>query len=636
MVSDTSRLRLAIVGVIGLSLFAAVFTRLLYLQVMDARELQALATQNQVREVFEPAPRGRILDRQGRPIVTNKVSQMVTVKRLEVEGDPEVLSRLAPLLGISRAELTRRIEDTRYSRFRPVPVAEDVSEELLVYLREHAQDFKGVEVVPSYQRAYPNGALAAHVLGYVGEINDKELAARKDKGYRLGDEVGKSGVEQTYEEDLRGRPGRVQLEVDALGRVVRTLSSTPSAPGNDVQLTVDLDVQRLAEESLERGLAAARGRNRGGGPPLASKGGAAVVLDPRDGSVLAMASNPTYDPGAFVNGIRPELFESLQAPPSGFPLNNRAIQGEYAPGSTFKLFTAVAALQTGMITPGTTILDTGEYRLPSCRGQTCTFRNAGSVSYGRVNLTRALTVSSDVYFYGLGADFWFRGGANAQAIQSTARQLGFGDRTGIPLSGEQKGRILDAGIRKKLNESNPEAFPNGRWYAGDNVNLSIGQGETVVTPLQLANAYATFANGGTLFSPRVAVRVLKPSGEVIRQLPPSPLRQVELPPNLRDPILEGLSGAVADPDGTAHGAFAGFPLDVFPVAGKTGTAQVMGKNDTAVFAAFAPARAPRYALSVFMEESGFGGAVAAPVARRVFEGLAGKPVGPVRLVGAVD
>ena len=636
MVSDTSRLRMAIVGVIVVSLFATVLTRLWYLQVMDAEQLQALATQNQVREVFEPAPRGRILDRLGFPIVTNKVSQTVRVNASEAT-DPEVLTRLAAVLAVPRAELVRRVEDPRFSRYRPVPVAEGVSEDLVVHLREHAQDFPGVDVAATSERAYPHGTLGAHLVGYVGEINDRELAARKDKGYRLGDEVGKAGVEQAYEDDLRGRPGRTALEVDSRGRVVRTLGFTPPVPGNDVQLTVDLDVQRLSEESLEQGLGAARGRNpRGSAGPLAAPGGSVVVLDPRDGSVVAMASNPTFDPAAFVNGVRPELFQALQAPASRFPLNNRAIQGEYAPGSTFKLVTAVAALQTGMIRPDTTFLDNGVFHLQSCRGQTCTFRNAGGASYGRVNLTQALTVSSDVFFYTLGANFWFRGGANTQAIQSTARQLGFGEQTGIGLAGEQKGRILDPAMRKKLNETNPRAFPNGRWYAGDNVNLAIGQGETVVTPLQLANAYATFANGGTIFAPRVAARVLKPNGELTREVSANVVRRVPFPPGLREPILQGLSGAVAEPGGTAQGAFSGFPLDVFPVAGKTGTAQVVGKNDTAVFAAFAPAHAPQYAMSVGMEESGFGGSAAAPVARRVFEGLAGKPPEPVRVAGAVD
>lgn len=633
MVSDSSRLRMAIVGVICLSLFAAVFTRLWYLQVMDSSELQALATQNQVREVFEPAPRGRILDRQGRPIVQNRVAQVVRVSRIETERDPEVITRLASVLGLPRAELEKRIADPRFSRYRPVPVTQGVSEDLVVYLREHAQDFPGVEVSATFERAYPAGPLAAHLVGYVGEINDKELAAREDMGYRLGDEVGKAGVEQSFEEDLRGRPGLIRLEVDSRGRVVRTLSSTPPVPGNDVQLTVDLDVQRLTEESLARGL----GRGRRNGPePVAPPGGAAVVLDPRDGSVLAMASSPTYDPAAFVNGIRPDVFQALQNPASRLPLTNRAIQGEYAPGSTFKLFTAIAALQTGMIDPTTTILDEGVYRLPQCRGQTCTFRNAGGVRYGPVNLTYALTVSSDVFFYTLGANFWLRGGPTTDAIQATARQFGLGVPTGVALPGEQKGRILDPALRKKLNESNPRAFPNGRWYAGDNVNLAIGQGETVVTPLQLANTYATFANGGTIFRPRVVARVLKPTGGVVREVAPERVGQVPLPPHLRAPVLDGLVGAVAHPKGTASQAFAGFPLHVLPVAGKTGTAQVTGKNDTALFAALAPAHAPQYALSVVMEESGFGGSVAAPVARRVLEGLAGQPPGPLRTAEAID
>ena len=637
MVSDSSRLRLAIVGVIALSLFAAAFARLWYLQVMDAPELQALAAQNQVREVFEPAPRGRILDRRGRPIVQNRVSQVVRVNRVELEKEPEVTERLAPLLGISQAELRKRIDDPRYSRYRPVPVAEGVSEELVVYLREHSQDFRGVDATATYERAYPHGPLAAHVVGYVGEINDRELSARKEKGYRLGDEVGKSGVEQAHDEDLRGRPGRTTLEVDSRGRVIRTLGSTPPVPGHDVQLTLDLDLQRLTEESLDQGLNAARGRPARGGVGLfASPGGAAVVLDPRDGAVLAMASNPTYDPASFVNGIRPDLFQLLQAPPSRFPLTNRAIQGEYAPGSTFKLVTALAALQTGMINPQTTFFDEGSYRLRDCQGETCVFRNAGGISYGRVNLSQALTVSSDVFFYNLGANFWFRGGATSQAIQATARQLGVGERTGIALSGEQRGRILDPGLRKKLSESNPRAYPNAKWYAGDNVNLSIGQGETVVTPLQLANAYGTFANGGTVFEPRVVARVVSPAGDLQRETPAKAVRQFPLPPPTRDPIVQGLVGAVADPRGTAHGAFAGFPLDVFPVAGKTGTAQVLGKNDTAVFAAFGPVPAPQYVVTVFMEESGFGGSVAAPAARRIFEGLAGKPLEPVRVAGAVD
>ncbi|MDP9402096.1 MAG: penicillin-binding protein 2 [Actinomycetota bacterium] len=637
MSNDSARMRLSIVGIVVISLFSAVFARLWYLQVLDSETLQAEAIRNQERLVFEPAPRGRILDRQGRPLVENRVSEAVTVTGIEVKGNDRVLSRLAALLGISIVELERRIADPRFSPYRPVPVAEGVPEDKIVYLREHAADFPGVQVQAVAERAYPNPGLAAHVLGYVGEINDTELAPRKTEGYRLGDEIGKSGTEQTYEADLRGRPSRLALEVDANGRVVRTLSSRPPEPGHDVQLTLDLDVQRLAEESLAQGLEASRRRvDRQDRKSFVAPAGAAVVLDPRDGSVLAMASFPTYDPSAFVRGISPELFRTLQDKANHFPLTNRAIQGQYAPGSTFKLITALAALQRGAITPDTTLVDEGFFRLRSCRGERCTFRNAGSRAYGKVNLTRALTVSSDVFFYNLGASFWFGGGPNTLAIQETARQLGLGERTGIPLTSEQRGRIPDPESRRRLHELRPDAFPEGKWRAGDNVNLSIGQGETVVTPLQLANAYAAFANGGTLFEPRVAARVLDGAGKTVREVAPKVLRQVPLDPNMRTPILEGLRGAVFDPMGTAAGAFAGFPLDALSVAGKTGTAQVTGRQDTALFAAFAPVENPQYVVAVVMEEAGFGGSAAAPVARRILQGLAGAPPGPVQVVGGID
>jgi penicillin-binding protein 2 len=637
-VTGNARLRLAIVGVVAFSLFATLSARLWYLQVLDSDEFQAAASRNQVRVIYEAASRGRILDRQGRPLVEGRAMQAVRVNRLEMGQDPDVVNRLAALLGLSVDEMKHRIDDKRFTVYRPVPVAERVSEDLVVYIKERAHEFPGVDAAPISERIYPHGSLAAHVLGYVGEINDRELDDRKSKGYRLGDDIGKSGAEQAYEDDLRGTPGRTELEVDSKGKLVSPPVVTQQpVPGNDVQLTIDLDVQRLAEESLAQGLDAARKRSDSdSGDLLRAPAGSVVVMDPRDGSILAMASLPTYDPTAFVNGVRPELFQALQAPEGYFPLTNRAIQGQYAPGSTFKLFTALAALQTNTIKPATTFLDEGVFQLRNCRGDKCTWRNAGGARHGRVNVSQALSVSSDVFFYTLGANFWFQGGPNSQAIQAAARQLGLGEKTGIPLTGELKGRIPDPATRKRLNEANPKAFPNGRWYAGDNVNLAIGQGEAAVTPLQLANAYATFANGGSMFVPRVAARVLTPSGTPVREAAPQRSRQVPLPAHIRLPILQGLKGAVSDPKGTAASAFLDFPLNIFPVAGKTGTAQVAGKQDTSVFVAFAPADSPRYVVAVVMEESGCGGSAAAPVARRVLEGLAGSPPAPVRAAGAVD
>ena len=638
MSSDSARLRLSIVGIVVVSLFSALFARLWYLQVMDTSTFQALATRNQVRVIYESAPRGRILDRMGRPLVENRGYQAITVTRKEIEDRPDVVTRLAALLAIPRDELERRIADQRYSPYKPVPVAENVPEDLVVYLREHGADFPGVAAAAVAERTYPHGALAAHVLGYVGEINDRELDQRRAKGYRLGDDIGKAGVEHSYEQDLRGIPGQTRLEVDAEGTVLEpALSSRPPRQGKDVQLTIDLDVQALAEDSLNKGLEAARGSyDRNMAKHFVAPAGSVVVLDPRDGSVLAMASNPAYNPADFVNGIRAEVFAALQDPANRFPLNNRALQGQYAPGSTFKLFTALAALRTGLIAPNTTFVDEGSYRIRNCRGERCVYRNAGNRSWGRINLARALTVSSDAFFYDLGANFWSRGGPTRTAIQAAARDLGLGDRTGIELAGELKGRIPDAESRKRLHEAYPKAFPNGDWRTGDNVNLSIGQGDTAVTPLQLANAYAAFANGGTLFTPRVGARILDAGGNVVREVAPEVASTVPIDPAHRGPVQEGLRFALLDQEGTGTGAFAGFPLDAFPVAGKTGTAEVRTKQDTALFVAYAPVHAPQYVVAVVMEESGFGGAVAAPVARRILQGLAGSPPGPVQLVGGID
>lgn len=638
MSTDSARLRLSVVGVIVVSLFSALFARLWYLQVMDTDTFQALATQNQKRIVYEPAPRGRILDRQGRPLVDNRGYQAITVKRIDVKDRPDVVNRLAALLDLAPADLQRRIDDRRYSPYKPVPVAENVPEELVVYLREHSADFPGVDAATVAERTYPHGALAAHVLGYVGEINKTELEARGGDGYRLGDDIGKSGVEAAYEADLRGEPGRVELEVEASGRVLTPpLFSRPPRRGKDLQLTIDLDVQALAEESLAKGLEAARTRyDRNFAKNFLAPAGSVVVLDPRDGSVLAMASSPTYNPADFVNGIRPEAFAALQDPANFYPLSNRAVQGQYAPGSTFKLFTALAALRTGLIAPDTTFLDEGSYRIRNCRGEKCVYRNAGGRAWGRVSLARALTVSSDAFFYNLGANFWSQGGPVRTSIQEAARDLGLGARTGIELAGEMRGRIPDAESRKRLNTEYPDKFPNGDWRTGDNVNLSIGQGETAATPLQLANAYAAFANGGTVLTPRLAARVLEPNGDPVREIPVDVASKVAIDPGHRSVIDQGLRQALSDGDGTAVGAFSGFPLDAFPVAGKTGTAQVRTKHDTSLFVAYAPANDPQYVVAVVMEESGYGGSAAAPVARRIFEGLAGTPPGPVRLAEAVD
>ncbi|HUQ40546.1 MAG TPA: penicillin-binding transpeptidase domain-containing protein, partial [Acidimicrobiales bacterium] len=420
-----------------------------------------------------------------------------------------------------------------------------------------------------------------------------------------------------------------KLEVDSRGRVLQTLGHEDPVQGRDIQLTIDLDVQELTEESLARGLEAARQAwDRDQLKHFIAPAGAVVVQDPRDGSVLAMASNPTFDPSSFVNGIEPGVFKQLQDPAGHFPLNNRAIQGLYAPGSTFKLVTAMAGLRTGLIGAHTTIDDKGELRVGNR-----TFRNAGRKVWGKVDVTRALSVSSDVFFYDLGYKFWLQKDRYPDGIQKVAREMGLGQRSDILLPSEREGRVPDPATRKRLHEKFPKAFPFGDWFGGDNVNLAIGQGEMVITPLQLANLYSTFANGGSLYRPRLAARSLDQAGEAVEDLGPVKRRLVDIPPNVRDPVLAGLRGVISNDEGTAHLAFGGF--SGMSVAGKTGTAQVLGKQDTAVFAAFAPVEAPRYTVAVVMEEGGFGGETAAPVARRILSGLAGQPPGEITLGGGV-
>jgi penicillin-binding protein 2 len=412
--------------------------------------------------------------------------------------------------------------------------------------------------------------------------------------------------------------------VDSNGSVLGTLDSQAPTQGHDVRLSIDLDVQRMVEESLNDGLVTARATvDRIKNSPLAGQtypapAGAAVVIDPRNGQVIALASNPTYDPTAFVNGISANVYAGLTSTANNAPLDDRATSGLYAPGSTFKLVTATAGLQHNIIAPDTPFVDRGFIKV----GQQI-FWNDGHNIYGTVNLPMALTVSSDAYFYTLGADFWE--GGRSLALQDTAREYGFGAPTGIPIGGEQAGRVPDPASRHKEFVQFPGAYATGSWFTGDNVNLAVGQGELVVTPLQLANAYAAFANGGTLYQPQVAVDV-EHQGTSTTTIGPKVIRQVPLELTQREAMLGGFKGVISSGYGTAHEAFKGF--GGVSVAGKTGTAQVLNKEPTSVFVAWAPADNPQYVVAVVEEQAGYGASAAAPVARRILEGLYGQATPP--------
>lgn len=635
MQSDSPRLRLGILGVVAVSLFAALFARLWYLQILASPDYQVQAASLQQRVVVEPAPRGRILDRNGVVLVDNRLSYVVTLDRnglrdLSDEERADVLDRLVGELQAVEPDLTveeveERISSDRYSVYVPVPVAEDVPPELAVYLTERQDDFHGVvNVEVKALRHYPFGRLASHVLGYVGPINDEEYEALRDSPleYQLTDEIGKSGVERAYEDVLRGKPGRRVLEVDSHGRTVRELSYEPPVAGHDLVLTIDHRVQAVAEQALREEIARTRERRvSGGNPPNTAPGGSVVVLDPNDGAVVAMASFPDYDPRTFVDGVDNVEWTTLNDPANHYPLLNRAIQGEYAPGSTFKLVTAYAALVSGLITPETTFLDTGEYVIPNCRGASCEKRNPGRRAHGRISLREALTVSSDTFFYDIGARSWFSRSQVGDPIQDAARLFGMGADTGINLANERSGRVMTPEEFAQRHEDNPTAFPRGTWQAGDSVNMAIGQGEMLATPLQLANAYAALANGGTLHRPAIAAEIRRSgTDDVVRRWEPVTIRSIPFQPGWREALVDGFVGVTTRSSGTAYGSFRDFPN--WTTAGKTGTAQVNGKADTALFVGWGPVEAPRYVAATVLEESGFGGVAAAPLVRRVLEPLA--------------
>ncbi|HZT65710.1 MAG TPA: penicillin-binding protein 2 [Acidimicrobiales bacterium] len=626
--------RLSVVGVMVGCLFAAMFVRLWYLQILDAPSFQAAATSNQVRPVTEPAPRGLIVDRTGRTVVDNRTVVAITLSRDAAAKHPAVIDQLATLLGMNPADIRQKLGDPRFSPYKPVPVATNVDIAKVVYVREHQDQFPGVAVAELSQRDYPDTTAAAHILGYVGDASAADLARLKGQGYQQGDLVGKAGVEKVYEQWLRGVPGVTNLEVDARGRVLGTIGQRRPVAGDDVQLTIDVGLQQTVEADLANEI----GKLQHTFDPLAgiyfpAPSGAAIVMDPRDGSILAMSSYPTYDPSVWVGGISSQEYQSLSDPASHYPLINRAVEGLYTPGSTFKLVTSTAALDDGLIGPNTIIDDPGEFTIPHCTGQ-CSFHNAESEALGPISVVTAITASDDVFFYTLGYRFYAgRSQFGPEPIQDMAHAYGLGEPTEFPLGGAAQGRVDSPSERRFLHDHYPQAFPNYGWYAGDNVEVAFGQGATVVSPLQLADAYAAFANGGTVWQPHVAARVVDRSGKVVDVFKPKALSHVTYAPGVHDTILEGLKGVVANRRGTAYGTFLGFPDSQFPVAAKTGTATTSSagnKEPTALFVAFAPADNPQYLVAVVIDEAGYGASGAAPVARQILEYLIQHPVGPVQ------
>ncbi len=639
-------LRLRITGIVVIALFALLGLRLWALQVLQAPAAAQAVTANQIRAVPVEPTRGLILDRSGNPLVDNVVTEQITLSRISAQQDPGVVGRLAALIGETTAQIQASVADTRYSLYKPVPVLSNAPLSDILYIREHQDEFPGVSSVQTSQRNYPQleepgpaqqGYPASQVLGYVGTINTAELASRASQGYQEGDPFGQSGLEYQYESDLRGTPGQQQLEVDSQGQVAGVLKTTPSKPGDDIVTNLDTSLQQVADNALAAQVLALRGTfdrqcdNNTGCYPAAT-GGAVVVMSPQTGAVYAMSSYPSYNPSIWVGGISSDQYAALSNPANNEPLLNRAIDGLYTPGSTFKLNTATAALDSGLWSPGEYYDDTGTFTVPGCEynSPTCKLHNSeGDGGFGDIDISTALTVSSDDFFYNLGAQFYDDRGTYGQTpIQDQAAQYGLGELTGIDLPGEAQGRVDSQAVRVKLHSMDPTAFPNTSWYTGDNVQMAFGQGGTYITPIEQADAYSTFANGGTRYAPEVAAAVVSPSGKVIQRVAPKVTGHVNLPSSTYQALLTGFTGVVQGRGGTAYTTFQGLN---FPggLAGKTGTADtVAGKEPTAWFVGFGPTADPQYVVVCVIDQAGYGATAAAPVVRDIFGYLAAHPIGP--------
>jgi penicillin-binding protein 2 len=627
-------LRLRVVGVVVLVLFLVLGLRLWSLQIVDGKSYAAAVTRNQVRVVSVAAPRGDIVDRNDTVLVTNVPQQELLLSRVTALEDPSVIGSVAALIGQTPAQVEQSVKNERYSPYEPVPVATNVSAGTVQFLQTHGSEFPGVSVQTVTQRTYPQGGTTAtQVLGYLGDITSQELAADPKAGYTQGSLVGQSGIEEQYESSLRGVNGTQALSVNAAGTVVGTLSRHAPQIGDTVVLNIDTGLQQVVQNDLQAQILLDRRTpdvdDHNKLPPAIN--GAVIVMNPNNGQVLALASSPSYDLNEWVGGISSADYASLAA--SGAE-NDDAIQGEYTPGSTFKLITATADLQDGVYSPNQYYNDTGQFTVKPCNGAAagCTFSDDLGDAGGQVNLPAALAISSDSYFYNLGELFWNgRGTYGNDAIQNVAAEYGEGQNTGIDLPNEVTGRVDSQPEREKLHAEDPSAFPNTSWYTGDNIEMAFGQGATALTPIEQITAYATFANGGTRYAPEVAAQIVNPTtGKVVTTIAPKVTGHVALPASVRDPILQGLEEVISNPKGTAYADFAGFPTN-WNLAGKTGTATNPGVSEpNSWFVAFGPNPNPQYVVLAVIDQGGYGAEAAAPLVRNIFDYLVTNPIGAVK------
>jgi len=662
--AQRSKLRLVVLQALVFSLFATLFVRLYYLQVVDGDEYTAQAAAQSVREIVVQPQRGLVVDDQGRPLVTNRTSWVVSVDRTVVDKMTEgVRAKLVERLGRVVGERAERIEKQLVtcgeegsvsglcwngSPFQAVPVARDVPQAVALRVLEQPEDFPAVVVDQQTVRSYPQpfGINLAHVLGYLSPITEEEYdtaQADGDRSVNGASAVGRAGVEKQYDRWLRGMPGYRSVAVDSMGRVLGDDGEVESQPGDTLVTSIDAKVQGVVETQLEQAIEVARAtRDTVTNKNYVADSGAVVVLEADTGRVVAMASQPTYDPGLWVGGITKKQLARLYSEAAGTPLLGRATQGQFAPGSTWKPFMTAGALSNGYDTD--TMLNCSSYLSVGNRD----FKNYESGAYGYISFAKALEVSCNTFFYRVGLDFWQRYGSDVADVDARdplveeAKKFGFGRETGIDLPGEASGRIADRTWKRAYFESQKDYYCDlaakpqtadtsdfvylfarefcieGYAYrAGDAVNFAIGQGDTIVTPLQLARGYAAIANGGTLYAPRIGKAVVSSDGTVIRRIAPKKVGRVKVPDGTYGYIDDALKGVTRQ--GTMSWRMVGFPLDEVAIRSKTGSAEVYGKQSTSWVASYSD----DYVVVMMISQGGTGSGTSGPAVRAIWESLYG-------------
>lgn len=668
---DKSVIRLKIIRVIFLSLMITLVGRLFFLQISTGENFVKASQRNAFREIYTPPVRGLILDQVGRPVVSNKSTLVVSVNTRILENTEDkgasVITRLSQTLQISEIDIRDRLTPCGTkgakrppicwsgSLFQPIPIAKDVSRLVALEIMEQRTLFPGVsaELIAVRDIPRPFDVNMAHIIGYVGPVTDTEIEKQKqegisadDIGLQNNDSIGRSGVERFYDSYLRGKPGVKVMAVDKAANIKGVVSETEPESGKYVVLNVDAKLQSFVEEQLSAAIDRARSKNYVG------ESGAAVVVDVKNGNILAMATYPSYDPRIWLGGITNEQFELLSNPKNGIPLISRATQGLFAPASIYKVITTAAAAENGFD------LNAIYQCPPQMQIGTRVFRNYESIGFGPITLQRAIEVSCDTVFYDIANTLWLRdGGLNpidkpVDAVENMSFAFGLGSKTGIDLPEEVRGRVGGRIFKRNFWDKNHEVWcdraENGypeveavdperakmlqkfatenctegmRFRAGDAVNISIGQGDTVVTPLQMAMAYAAIANGGTVYEPRVVKAIMNADGSVAEKIEPKVKNKLPISTETLKYIQKSLETTTIS--GTGAPPFIGFPLSRIPVATKTGTGEVLGKQSTSWFASYAPADNPQYAVVLMVAQGGTGSGTSAPSVRRIYEELFG-------------